>query len=217
MHTDRLDAPVRRMFLCRYKTVDRLAATLLKRGMTIPVLLALVPHTPLWATAAARDIRRVQRALGDGCRGVHHVGSTSVPGIAASPIVDLLAEVHDIAALQASELRLSAHGFGVQAEAAAHRRLYHVDDLVTRQRRVELRCYKSGHPEAEQLLALYAYFRAHPEVARAYEAIKREGRIRYGHDVRSYLEAKRAWIEGVAHKALAFWRRGKDVPVIELP
>ena len=137
-------------------------------------MLSLVPHTPLWAIAAARDVRRIQRALGDGCRGVHHIGSTSVPGIAASPIVDLLAEVHDIAALQAAELRLSAHGFGLQAEATVHRRLYHVDDIMTRQRRVELHCYDSGHPEAEQLLALYAYFRAHPEAARAYEDIKRE-------------------------------------------
>lgn len=140
-----------------------------------------------------------------------------MPGIASSPVVDLLAEVHDIGALQAATLRLSAHGFVPQAEVATYRRLYHVDDAVSRQRRVELHCYESGHPEAEQLLALYAYFRAHPEEARAYEAIKREGRVQYGHDIRAYLEAKRAWIEDVAHKALAFWRRREDTPVVELP
>lgn len=188
--------------------------------MTNSVLLALVPHTSHWNASAARDVHRVRRALGDGCRGVHHVGSTSVPGIAASPIVDLLAEVHNFAALQTAELRLSAHGFVAQTQAVADRRVYHVDDIVTRQRRVELHCYENGHPEAEQLLALYAYFRAHPEVARAYETFKREGRTQHGHDVRAYLEAKRTWIEDVARTALVFWRgerEQKDMPVVEIP
>lgn len=142
--------------------------------------------------------------MGDACRGVHHVGSTSVPGIAASPIVDLLAEVHSFAALRTATLRLSAHGFVAQAEQVAHRRTYHVDDLVTRQRRVELHCYESGHPEAERLLTFYACLRAYPEVAQTYEALKRDGRVQHGHDVQAYLALKRAWIEGVAQAALAF-------------
>ena len=188
--------------------------------MNNPVLFALVPHTARWSTSAARDVRRVERALGDGCRGVHHVGSTSVPGIAALPVVDLLAEVHSFTVLRMAELRLSAHGFVAQTELATDRRIYHVNDIVTRQRRVELHCYESGHPEAEQLLALYAYFRACPEVARTYETFKREGRIRNGHDVGAYLEAKRTWIEGVARTALAFWREQLEninMPVAQTP
>lgn len=185
--------------------------------MTATVLLTLVPHESRWATAADRDKHRVRRALGDTCHDVHHVGSTSVPGLAACPVVDLLAEVHSMAALHAAKLRLLAHGFVAQAEDAAHRRCYHVDDLVTRQRRVELHCYEAGHPEAVQLLALYAYFRARPEVARSYEAIKREGRVRHARDVPAYLAAKRAWMGRMAEDALAFWRaQRQELPVVEV-
>lgn len=176
--------------------------------MTTVALLALVPHAPHWTAAATRDMHRVRRALGGACRGIHHVGSTSVPGIAASPVVDLLVEVHSFDALQTAALRLSAHGFVAQAEQVAHRRTYHVDDPVTRRRRVELHCYETDHPEAKGLLAFYACLRAYPEVARTYEALKREGRVQHGHDVQAYLAIKRAWSEGVAQAALAFRPRG---------
>ena len=131
------------------RAIARLAVILPTWRMTTVALLALVSHAPRWAVAATRDMQRVRRALGSACRGIYHVGSTSVPGIAASPVVDLLAEVHSFAALQTAALRLSAHGFVAQAEQVAHRRIYHVDDLVTRQRRVELHCYESDHPEAK--------------------------------------------------------------------
>ena len=57
--------------------------------MTATAFIALVPHAPHWAAAAARDVARVQRALGQTCHAVHHVGSTSVPGIQACPVLDL--------------------------------------------------------------------------------------------------------------------------------
>ena len=58
-----------------------------------------------------RDIR-VRRALGTLLRSVHHVGATSVPGIAASsPVLDLLAEVETLEQLVHARLRLLAHGF----------------------------------------------------------------------------------------------------------
>ena len=190
--------------------------------MTEAVLIELVPHAPHWAAAAARDVARVQRALGEDCRAVHHVGSTSVPGIQACPVLDLLAEVRDLAALHAARLRLLAHGFAAQVPAGCghgrtHCATYHVVDLVTGRRRVELHCYEAGHAEAEQVVAFFAYLRAHPEVARAYEALKREGRVRHAADLAAYDDAKRAWVANLAQQALAHWRaRRDDLPVREI-
>lgn len=177
------------------------------------VLIELVPHSSAWAAAAVRDAARVRRALAQSCHAVHHVGSTSVPGMESVPVVDLLAEVQDLSALQAARLRLLAHGFIEQAQAQGHRRTYHVEDIVTRRRQVELHCYPAGHPEAEQVLAVFAYLRAHPEAARTYEALKREGRMRHAADPDAYARAKQAWVDGVMQAALAHWRA---LPVREL-
>ena len=186
--------------------------------MTVTALIDLVPHAPHWTTAAARDVARVQRALGEDCHAVHHVGSTSVPGIQACPVLDLLAEVRDLAALHAARLRLLAHGFAAQMPPERTCcATYHVVDLVTGRRRVELHCYEAGHAEAEQVVAFFAYLRAHPEVARAYEAHKREGRARHAADLAAYDAAKRAWVAGLAQQALAYWRaRLDDLPVREI-
>lgn len=189
--------------------------------MTATVFIDLVPHAPHWAAAAARDVVRVQRALGPDCRAVHHVGSTSVPGLHACPVLDLLAEVRDLATLHAARLRLLAHGFAAaspeHAPGPAHRATYHVVDVLAQRRRVELHCYEAGHPEAEAVVAFFAFLRAHPEVARAYEAVKREGRARHAEDPAAYEAAKQAWMRGLAREALAHWRaRQDDLPVREI-
>ena len=190
--------------------------------MSDAILVELVPHAPHWAGAAARDVVRVRRALGETCHAVRHVGSTSVPGLQACPVIDLLAEVRDLAALHAARLRLLAHGFAGQAPPGhapgpAHRATYHVVDALTQRRRVELHCYEAGHPEAEAVVAFFAYLRAHPEAARAYEAVKREGRVCHAEDVAAYEAAKQAWMRGLAREALAHWRARRDaLPIREI-
>ena len=134
-------------------------------------------------------------------------------------MIDLLAEVRDLAALHAARLRLLAHGFAPQASehGRAHCATYHVVDILTGRRRVELHCYEAGHPEAEEVVAFFAYLRAHPEVARAYEAVKREGRACHAENVAAYEAAKRAWMRGLAREALAHWRARRDaLPIREI-
>lgn len=182
------------------------------------LLIELVPHSQHWAAAAARDAARVRRALAGSCLAVYHVGSTSVSGMASVPVIDLLAEMRDLAALHAARLRLLAHGFVEQPEVHGHPRTYHVEDIVTRRRQVELHCYAAGHPEAEQVVAIFAYLRAYPEAAQAYEALKREGRTRFAADPGAYARTKQAWVDGVLQAALAHWRtRSGDLPVRALP
>ena len=58
-----------------------------------PVLLA--DYDPAWATAFERDAARIRGALGDRVKLLEHVGSTSVPGLAAKPIIDMVLAVPD--------------------------------------------------------------------------------------------------------------------------
>ena len=60
--------------------------------------LFLVEHDPEWADVYSTHEARVRSALGDLAIAVEHIGSTSVPGLAAKPIIDVLVTVPDITA-----------------------------------------------------------------------------------------------------------------------
>jgi GrpB-like predicted nucleotidyltransferase (UPF0157 family) len=48
----------------------------------------VVPYNIDWPQIFAAEARRIQHALGENCISVHHIGSTSVPGLASKPIID---------------------------------------------------------------------------------------------------------------------------------
>ncbi len=151
-----------------------------------------VPHQPGWAGRAAREMARVRRALGAGCMDVHHVGSTSVPGIEAVPIIDLGVAIEAVAVLDAARLRLIAHGF--RAAAPVDRwPVLRARCPMTQQTQVEVTCFLPTDPALRQVVALFAHLRARPQAAREYELLKRSARARHP-DPQAYAVAKRDWV-----------------------
>jgi len=55
-----------------------------------------VPHRPEWVGEAAQEARRLADTLGDLMAEIHHVGSTSIPGILAKPVLDFLPVVRSL-------------------------------------------------------------------------------------------------------------------------
>ena len=157
------------------------------------VLMELVPPHERWPARAERDMSRVRRALGPGCRAVHHVGSTSVPGLHAVPVIDLVAELDGGGLDEAAKLRLMVHGF-LAAATEPSCTLHVAVDALTGHRQVELRCYPSGHDEARTLVAFFALLRAAPAVAADYDGMKRDARARHGAGSAAYQTAKQAWM-----------------------
>lgn len=167
-----------------------------------------------WAPRGMREVERVRQALGALVRAAHHVGATSVPGLPASPVLDVLAEVESLDRLAQARLRLRllAQGFESAESHPENCRLYVVDDWVTGERRIELRCYPAGHPEAERIPALFALLRARPDLARAYHDAKLAARAACAADETAYQAHKRAWLERLLDEAIACWRASADAP-----
>jgi GrpB-like predicted nucleotidyltransferase (UPF0157 family) len=64
----------------------------------MPSLYTFTEYSPDWPAAFQQEAERIKALFGDELVRVHHIGSTSVPGLAAKPIIDLLPLVRDIAA-----------------------------------------------------------------------------------------------------------------------
>lgn len=172
-----------------------------------PIRVELVPHSPLWAGQASLAADEVRRFLGSVCTAVHHVGSTSIPGILAKPVIDLVAIVTSLAALDAVQPALTGHGYRAWGEyGIAGRRYFSLDDPGTGRRRAQLHCFEAGHPAAERMIAFCAYLRAHPEQARRYERVKVACYALHPDNSTDYARAKDGWIRSLDATVQAWWR-----------
>src|SRR5262245_30094277 len=112
--------------------------------------IVLVDHDPAWAARYEQERARVVAALGDRARTVDHVGSTSVPGLAAKPIIDICLTVDDSADEAAYVPVLEAAGYLLRIREPdwfEHRL------LRTPERDVHLHVFTVGCNEVTRMLA----------------------------------------------------------------
>jgi GrpB-like predicted nucleotidyltransferase (UPF0157 family) len=88
-------------------------------AMLPPYAIRLVPHDPQWARQANIEAARLLEAAGTAILAVHHIGSTAIPGIAAKPIIDLMAVAPDLGTLDRSRPTIEAQ----PAKAKAYERM----------------------------------------------------------------------------------------------
>ncbi|MDH6269896.1 GrpB-like predicted nucleotidyltransferase (UPF0157 family) [Rhizobium sp. SG_E_25_P2] len=153
----------------------------------------IVPYDPAWPVIFDALRRRIEAALGPIATAVEHVGSTSVPGLAAKPIIDIDAVIADDTALPAAIARLSAIGYADQGEkGVAGRRAFAPPPGLARH---HLYVCASDSAELRRHLLFRDRLRANPDLAAAYGALKQRLAAEYGRDREGYTEAKTGFIE----------------------
>jgi GrpB-like predicted nucleotidyltransferase (UPF0157 family) len=169
---------------------------------SIPVHLS--SYDPAWPEVAAAHMARLG-VLKPLLLETHHIGSTSVPGLAAKPVVDLIALVSDIEALDHKQSELEAMGFIAYGEfGVPGRRFFTWDDPATLMRVINLHCYQTGAETAHHQLAFRDYLRAHPQVAKDYFKEKQRAMKLFPDNSTLYAQEKGAFIRSVLAKALTW-------------
>ncbi len=172
--------------------------------MPPPIPVVLVPYDTVWPAMAA-DIGGRLHALGGLIVEVHHIGSTSVPGLSAKPIIDLMPVVTSLSELDRRRQSVVALGFEWHGELGmAGRRYCTLSDFDGR-RMAQLHFFEERSPHVARHLAFRDYLRAHPETARAYELEKRRARDLHPNDSHAYTDAKDAWIREIESTALIWY------------
>ena len=141
--------------------------------------IVIADYDAAWPERFAAERERIAAALGVRALRIEHIGSTSVPGLAAKPIVDVLVEVASV-----EDADLEAAGYVLRVREEGHR-MFRTPELD-----VHVHVWPSGSPNIASHLAFRDRLRASPEDRGAYEALKRELATRDWPDVNHYAEAK---------------------------
>ena len=139
--------------------------------------IVVADYDPAWPGRFRREEAKIRVALGEAALAVEHIGSTSVPGLAAKPIVDVL---------RVREPDFHEH------------RMFR-----TPEKDVHLHVYSTGSPEIERYLLLRDRLRENGEECELYVRTKRELASRDWPSMQHYAEAKTEVIEGIIARAAA--------------
>lgn len=170
---------------------------------TLQRIIEVVGYDPSWATRFRAESHTLQRVLHGICACVHHIGSTSVPGLRAKPIIDILIEVHDLDSLDRHNREMKDLGYLARGEHGIPGRRFFQKGLHARTHHVHT--FRFGAPEVDRHLAFRDYLRAHPTIAGAYGQLKARCARACGNDIRAYCDGKHDFVTEHTARALA-WR-----------
>jgi GrpB-like predicted nucleotidyltransferase (UPF0157 family) len=158
----------------------------------------LEPHTKQWQQLFAEEAARIREAVGEYVLAIEHVGSTSIGGIAAKPIIDMAVSVKKLAEGERCVAPLENIGYEYRGEHGIAGRFYFV----------------KGEPRTHHLHMVLAtsdfwrshllfrdYLRAHPDTAKEYEDLKLELARKCANDRKAYQRGKSDFIENILRVA----------------
>jgi GrpB-like predicted nucleotidyltransferase (UPF0157 family) len=160
-------------------------------GGTEKRALVIEEYDARWPAQFLAERTRITEALGLRVDAIEHIGSTSVPGLAAKPIIDILVTVFDIAAEEDYLPSLSAAGYELRVREPGHRM------VRTSARDVHVHILESDHPDVDAYLVFRDRLRADDADRELYERTKRQLARRDWSDMNAYAEAKTEVIQAI--------------------
>ena len=160
----------------------------------------LVDYDPRWPQWFEESAERIRDALGDKILGLHHVGSTSVPGLAAKPFIDINLVVADTTDEEAYVPQLEAAGYVLRVREPdwfEHRMLRGYDPPVN------LHVFPPDCSEVERMLLFRDWLRTNDADRELYARTKRELGSQAWKYVQNYANAKTAVVEEILKRATA--------------
>ena len=169
----------------------------------MPSRYTFTPYSPEWPHEFEREAVRLRALLGDEIVTIHHIGSTSVPGLDAKPIIDLMPLVHDITRIDDYTDHMISAGYQAWGEYGLPGRRYFTKDSGEF-RSHNIHIYAADNPDVARHLAFRDYLRAHPTAQQEYVVIKRAAYAQHPADINAYNDSKNDWIKQIEHLALAW-------------
>jgi GrpB-like predicted nucleotidyltransferase (UPF0157 family) len=154
----------------------------------------IMNYDPRWPEVFRREVDRIRTLLGCRALQIEHAGSTSVPGLAAKPIIDILLVVADSSDEPAYVPILERGGYSLRIrEPNWHEHRMFKGSAPD----INLHVFSSGCPEINRILSFRDRLRSNGTDRDLYERAKRDLAEKEWADVQDYADAKTAVITGI--------------------
>lgn len=164
--------------------------------MTTPKVI-VVPYDPQWQKNFARIHTELADALGPLALRIEHVGSTSVPGLAAKPIIDIDVVIQDYSVFPEVVKALSRIGYAHEGDLGISCREAFRYEGKPHLQKHHLYVCPADSPELHRHITFRNYLRSHPEAAQRYGEEKEKAALLYPDDIDAYIQHKSPCIEKI--------------------
>lgn len=160
-------------------------------------IMEVVPYDLKWPAEFAAEDKLLKAAFGGNCVEIYHIGSTSVPGLAAKAIIDLMSVVQDLSKIDDS--KLIALGYTPRREMGMPFRGYYYKGNPTHTH--HLHVWQEGNPEIQKHLLFKEFLISNPDYAAKYADLKYKLSKQYRTDQKNYTKSKDALIKEIIQKS----------------
>lgn len=179
-----------RRYLAKYKN--------LKQG-EIHLKVRLSEYDENWRRMFEEEAQFLRELFSDEIIEIEHFGSTSVPGMKAKPVIDMMCLVQDIKKMDAFNVQMQLLGYDVAGEwGIPGRRLFRKGGET---RTHHIHVYQYDNLQIKRHLVLRDYLKKHPEEVKQYSSLKEELAQRF-EDTAYYSKAKKPYVNELEQRAL---------------
>jgi len=159
-------------------------------------LIEVVSYNPDWTNQYSVEAKSITATINNELIEIHHIGSTAIKGIFAKPIIDILAVVKNISAIDRLNQRMIVIGYRPMGEYGIEGRRFFIkgtDELRT----CHLHVFQLNNPRITQHLYFRDYLITNPSIAEQYSNLKRRLAQECSHDINRYMDGKNPFIESI--------------------
>ncbi len=174
----------------------------------------VVPADQNWSQKFIEEETQLRGELGALCHDLQHIGSTSVPGLAAKPVLDIQVAVESLQEFDSSDADKKLQSIDYDhlkqyQERVPFRRLFQRKESK-KGLDVNLHIVEAGHPWWHRHIYFRDYLRSNEDARKAYQELKLSLKNQEFKDVNHYNEAKEQLIWKLEEEALAFFRLSRE-------
>lgn len=162
-----------------------------------------------WEGQFSEESRKIIDIFGNELIAIHHIGSTSVRGLQAKPIIDIMPVVKDIRKVETFHERMRDIGYECMGEFGMSGRRFFRKGGDRRTHHVHI--FQADNEEnISRHLAVRDYLRSHPDEAIRYGELKESLAKRFPEDIEAYMDGKDAFVKELERKALNWYGTFKE-------
>lgn len=161
-------------------------------------------YNPQWPGLFEFEAAEIREVFGKELIAVYHIGSTSVTGLKAKPIIDIMPVVGDIEVVDKFNDKMIALGYEPMGEFGISGRRYFRKGGDERTHHIHI--FQLDNVDVERHIAFRDFLRQHSDDAKRYGKLKQSLAERYPYNIEAYIDGKNDFVKDLGQKAIKWYR-----------